>query len=147
MDARGLRGAIVEAAHEKPFLGLCIGLQMLFERGEEGNSAGLGVLPGRVPPGFHEEGDRPFGVTEHDQLVGGPHHGVVAGVQGLQHGRQLRLGVGLLERQSQEPGDPLQSSFDGAGRRDGDVHRRYGARQKSTGMFLLVLGQVVHDQC
>lgn len=48
MDARGLRGAVVEAAAERPFLGLCIGLQMLFEHSEEGNVAGLGVLPGRV---------------------------------------------------------------------------------------------------
>ena len=32
MDARGLRAAVLEAARTKPFLGLCIGLQMLFEQ-------------------------------------------------------------------------------------------------------------------
>ena len=32
----------------KPFLGICIGLQMLFERSEEGDTPGLGLLPGRV---------------------------------------------------------------------------------------------------
>jgi len=48
MDARGLRGAVVAAAREKPFLGICIGLQMLFERSEEGDTPGLGLLPGRV---------------------------------------------------------------------------------------------------
>jgi len=48
MDARGLRGAVLGAAREKPFLGICIGLQMLFERSEEGDTAGLGLLPGRV---------------------------------------------------------------------------------------------------
>ena len=48
MDARGLRGAIVEAAREKPFLGICIGLQMLFEHSEEGNTPALALLPGRV---------------------------------------------------------------------------------------------------
>lgn len=48
MDARGLRGAVVAAAREKPFLGICIGLQMLFERSEEGNTPGLGLLPGQV---------------------------------------------------------------------------------------------------
>jgi glutamine amidotransferase len=48
MDARGLRGAILEAAHAKPFLGICIGLQMLFEHSEEGDTPGLGLLPGRV---------------------------------------------------------------------------------------------------
>jgi glutamine amidotransferase len=48
VDARGLRSAVVAAAQEKPFLGICIGLQMLFERSEEGDTAGLGILPGLV---------------------------------------------------------------------------------------------------
>jgi glutamine amidotransferase len=48
MDARGLRPAVLEAAHSKPFLGICIGLQMLFERSEEGDTPGLGVFPGQV---------------------------------------------------------------------------------------------------
>ncbi len=48
MDARGLRGAVLEAAANKPFLGICIGLQMLFEVSEEGNVKGLGILPGKV---------------------------------------------------------------------------------------------------
>ncbi len=48
MDALGLRGALLEAARNKPFLGICIGLQMLFEHSAEGDVAGLGVFPGRV---------------------------------------------------------------------------------------------------
>ena len=48
MDARGLRPAVLEAARAKPFLGICIGLQMLFERSEEGDTPGLGVFPGSV---------------------------------------------------------------------------------------------------
>jgi glutamine amidotransferase len=48
MDARGLRAALMDAARSKPFLGICIGLQMLFERSEEGDVAGLGLLPGQV---------------------------------------------------------------------------------------------------
>jgi len=48
LDARGLRPAVVAATQSKPFLGICIGLQMLFESSEEGDVAGLGVLPGRV---------------------------------------------------------------------------------------------------
>lgn len=48
MDARGLRDAIVEAAREKPFLGICIGLQMLFDHSEEGDTPGLGLMAGRV---------------------------------------------------------------------------------------------------
>jgi glutamine amidotransferase len=49
LAASGARDAVVEAAGSKPFLGICIGLQMLFERGEEGDTPGLGILPGRVP--------------------------------------------------------------------------------------------------
>src|SRR5688500_769783 len=49
LAASGAREAVIEAAGNKPFLGLCIGLQMLFERGEEGDTPGLGLLPGRVP--------------------------------------------------------------------------------------------------
>ena len=48
LDARGLRGAVIDAARVKPFLGICIGLQMLFERSEEGDTPGLGILAGRV---------------------------------------------------------------------------------------------------
>lgn len=48
LDARGLRASVIAAAAEKPFLGICIGLQLLFERSEEGDAAGLGILPGQV---------------------------------------------------------------------------------------------------
>jgi imidazole glycerol-phosphate synthase subunit HisH len=48
IDARGLRPALMEAARSKPFLGLCIGLQLLFDHSEEGDTPGLGVLPGQV---------------------------------------------------------------------------------------------------
>ena len=48
LDARGLRAVVIEAATSKPFLGICIGQQMLFEHSEEGNVAGLGVFAGRV---------------------------------------------------------------------------------------------------
>jgi len=49
LAASGAREAVIEAAGGKPFLGICIGLQMLFERGEEGDTEGLGLLRGRVP--------------------------------------------------------------------------------------------------
>jgi imidazole glycerol-phosphate synthase subunit HisH len=48
LDARGLRHAVISAAADKPFLGICIGLQLLFDHSEEGNAAGLGILPGNV---------------------------------------------------------------------------------------------------
>ncbi len=49
LAASGAREAVIEAAGAKPFLGICIGLQMLFERGEEGDTRGLGLLLGNVP--------------------------------------------------------------------------------------------------
>ena len=48
LDARNLRQTVKDAAANKPFLGICIGLQMLFDHSEEGDTAGLGVLPGQV---------------------------------------------------------------------------------------------------
>ncbi len=48
LDARGLRSAVSQAARSKPFLGICIGLQMLFEHSAEGDIPGLGILPGEV---------------------------------------------------------------------------------------------------
>jgi glutamine amidotransferase len=50
----GLRGALGEAVLEvvragRPYLGICLGLQVLFEESEEhGPVPGLGLLPGRV---------------------------------------------------------------------------------------------------
>src|SRR5437870_2053289 len=46
----GLRNAVVQSIEDgKPFLGICLGLQMLFEVSSEmGATEGLGVLPGRV---------------------------------------------------------------------------------------------------
>jgi glutamine amidotransferase len=49
LAASGAREAVIEATRAKPFLGICVGMQMLFEHGEEGDTPGLGLLPGRVP--------------------------------------------------------------------------------------------------
>lgn len=50
LDADGLRAALIEATKSKPFLGICLGLQALYEFSEEGGGVrGLGLLPGRVP--------------------------------------------------------------------------------------------------
>ena len=48
LDESGLRSTVLEAAATRPFLGICLGLQMLFEMSEEGPTPGLSVLPGRV---------------------------------------------------------------------------------------------------
>jgi glutamine amidotransferase len=44
----GLRDALVHAARNKPLLGVCIGEQLLFDRSEEGDTPGLGLVPGDV---------------------------------------------------------------------------------------------------
>ncbi|MBS0513032.1 MAG: imidazole glycerol phosphate synthase subunit HisH [Proteobacteria bacterium] len=48
LDLRGLRPAVLEAAASKPFLGICIGEQMLFQHSAEGDVPGLGILQGDV---------------------------------------------------------------------------------------------------
>jgi imidazole glycerol-phosphate synthase subunit HisH len=50
LEERGMDGACREAiAGGKPFLGVCVGLQVLFEEsGESPGVEGLGILPGRV---------------------------------------------------------------------------------------------------
>ena len=58
LDRLGLRNAVLEAAKNKPFLGICIGLQMLFEHSTEGDVACLGVLPGKVVRFKHEMHDQ-----------------------------------------------------------------------------------------
>ena len=48
----GLQAAVLEAAASKPLLGVCIGMQMLLDRSEEGEAAGgtpgLGLIAGEV---------------------------------------------------------------------------------------------------
>ncbi|HXZ50295.1 MAG TPA: imidazole glycerol phosphate synthase subunit HisH [Usitatibacter sp.] len=48
LNESGLGEAVRAAASSKPFLGLCIGEQMLFERSAEGDTPGLALLAGRV---------------------------------------------------------------------------------------------------
>jgi glutamine amidotransferase len=48
LDATGLRDVVLRVARDRPFLGVCLGLQMLFEQSEEGPTQALGVVPGRV---------------------------------------------------------------------------------------------------
>lgn len=48
IEARRLTPALLKAAADKPFLGICIGLQLLFDQSAEGNAPGLGILRGSV---------------------------------------------------------------------------------------------------
>jgi len=48
LEERGLAAALLARVRSgRPLLGICVGMQLLFEESEEGGS-GLGILPGRV---------------------------------------------------------------------------------------------------
>lgn len=48
LEQRNLTSIVIESAKTKPFMGICLGMQALFEHSEEGNAKGLGILPGTV---------------------------------------------------------------------------------------------------
>lgn len=49
LEHSGLTEAVLKAAKGKPFLGICLGMQMLFEESDEVRPCrGLGLLPGRI---------------------------------------------------------------------------------------------------
>ncbi|APZ43626.1 imidazole glycerol phosphate synthase subunit HisH [Acidihalobacter ferrooxydans] len=71
LRTHGLEDAVREAARTKPFLGVCMGMQVLLDQSEEnGGIPCLGIYPGAV---------RYFGATPHDPHTGArlkvPHMG------------------------------------------------------------------------
>jgi glutamine amidotransferase len=48
LEQSGLREAVLHAAATKPLFGVCVGMQMLLDHSEEGDTPGLGLIPGRV---------------------------------------------------------------------------------------------------
>jgi glutamine amidotransferase len=48
LRASGVEEALLRAAKTRPMMGVCVGEQMLFDISEEGNTPGLGLLPGKV---------------------------------------------------------------------------------------------------
>ncbi len=60
----GLEEAVRKSAEQKPFFGVCMGMQMLFEHSEEGDTPGLGIFAGQV---------RRFQPTDHAMKI--PHMG------------------------------------------------------------------------
>lgn len=57
-----LNEAVLEAARNKPFLGICMGLQVLMAHSEENNGTGLlDLIPGKVvrfPPGLSHKNEK-----------------------------------------------------------------------------------------
>jgi len=56
LNNSNLKENLLEAINHKktPTLGICVGMQMLFENSEEGNTLGLGILQGQIKK-FHIE--------------------------------------------------------------------------------------------
>ncbi len=58
LNASGLKQAVLDAAASRPFLGICVGAQLLFEHSEEGDMDCLGLFKGRVvkfkPENMHD---------------------------------------------------------------------------------------------
>nr|WP_199064864.1 imidazole glycerol phosphate synthase subunit HisH [Chromobacterium sp. ASV5] len=48
LNSRGLAEAVRETTQSKPFFGICVGAQLLFQHSEEGDTPGLGLFPGEV---------------------------------------------------------------------------------------------------
>ncbi len=44
----GLKEAVLDAAANKPLMGVCVGMQMLLDHSEEQDTPALGLIPGRV---------------------------------------------------------------------------------------------------
>ena len=70
LESRGLKQAVLEATKTKPFLGICVGAQLLFEFSEEGNTPGLSVFKGKV---IRFPADKMH--DEHGQKLKVPHMG------------------------------------------------------------------------
>ena len=72
LDSKELRPALQQAMQDKPYLGICLGLQALYEFSEEGGGVpGLGVIPGRVEFFSRER----VGVAENGIPLKVPHMG------------------------------------------------------------------------
>ena len=48
LKASGLLEAVLDAATKKPLFGVCVGMQMLLDHSAEGDTPGLGLIPGEV---------------------------------------------------------------------------------------------------
>jgi glutamine amidotransferase len=84
IESRGLVPVLREAVDQgRTLLGICIGMQLLFEESEEhGHHRGLGLLPGRVR---RLEGDLPIPHMGWNQLHPTRHHPFLDGIADGEH--------------------------------------------------------------
>ncbi|OGQ66915.1 MAG: imidazole glycerol phosphate synthase, glutamine amidotransferase subunit, partial [Deltaproteobacteria bacterium RIFCSPLOWO2_12_55_13] len=89
-----LLGAVLEAAANKPLMGVCVGMQMLLDHSEEQDTPGLGLIPGKVvrfrldgmtqPDGSRykvpQMGWNTVHQSRHEGVWGGQPHPVWAGI-------------------------------------------------------------------
>ena len=102
LEARNLRQAVLDATRNKPFLGICIGLQMLFEHSTEGDVPCLGVLPGQVLRFPHEMRDAQGKRLKVPHMGWNQVHQVVSSLP--QGGKAIALSPTALSlRRGQEP--------------------------------------------
>ena len=89
-----LLGAVLDAAANKPLMGVCVGMQMLLDHSEEQDTPGLGLIPGKVvrfrldgltqPDGSRykvpQMGWNTVHQARHDGVWGGQPHPVWSGI-------------------------------------------------------------------
>jgi glutamine amidotransferase len=109
LQARHLVGPVLHQVERgKPLLGICLGMQLLFEESEEmGTHQGLGLLPGRVVRFPEGELKVPhIGWNQLQMVGGGAEMALLAGVAGGSHAYFVHSFYGVPE----EPGDTLATT-------------------------------------
>jgi glutamine amidotransferase len=91
----GLKEAVLQAAASKPLFGVCVGMQMLLDHSEEGNTPGLGLIQGEVikfqlagqrqPDGSRYKVPQMGWNQVYHELGRGPSHPVWAGIPDGSH--------------------------------------------------------------
>ena len=111
LERAGLREAVVRAAAAKPLLGICIGVQMLFDWSAEGDTPGLGTFRGRVRPVPARPPARRAGRTAQ-----GPAHGLEPGApdRGARAVARHRRRRALLLRATATSSSPEENDLESA---------------------------------
>lgn len=88
LEKKGLVSFLQAQALQKPFFGICLGMQLLFDASEEGGySQGLGLLPGKIKrfAGIRPETGQPYKVPHmgwNPLTLHQPSHPIFKGLEG-----------------------------------------------------------------